>query len=244
MYELALDKCFFKVKEEKGDRVVVVTHYFRPPSSDDWFDYFRGTSQLGLSKGRDVVEVSAVGQEKDEELWEKLVLEVEGYRVGGKNLMELEDWKTRVPLPHKLNAVAGFMFFFRVAEENPVVESVLDLGESETTLEFDALQYSKPCRVKFTFAVPEPSDYIRYSRATARMQIVRTKQRGVSRLQVPTNIKPLLELFDKLIVSVAGYTYSGKPIMEVENWKAKLDVYHKREAVRELFGATLQEEEM
>ena len=244
MFELALKKCYFKVREEKGDRVVVVTHNFRPPSSEDWFDHFRGTSQLGLSKGRDVIEMSASGQERDEELWERLVLDVEGYQISGRPLMEYADWKSRVPLTHKLNAVSGFMYFFRGGlNENPVEEAVLDLGETTTEICFDALQLTKPCQVAFVFKVPEPSDYIRYSRATARMQIVRTKQRGVSKLQVPSNVQLLVELFDKLIVSARGYSYEEKALMDYPDWKDKIDVYHKREAVRELFGTTLQEEE-
>lgn len=244
MFELALKKCYFKVREEKGDRVLVVTHHFRPPFSEDWFDFFRGTSQLGLSKGRDVIEMSNAGQEKDEEFWEKLILEVEGYQINGRPLMEFPEWKSKVPLTHKLNAIAGFMYFFRVGlDENPVEETVLDLGETTTKISFDALQLSKPCQVSFEFAVPEPSDYIRYSRATARMQIVRTKQRGVSKLQVPSNVQLLVELFNKLVVVAEGYSYDGKALMDFPDWKDKIDVYHKREAVRELFGTTLQEEE-
>jgi hypothetical protein len=244
MYELALPECWFKVREERGDRVVVVTHCFRSPSSEDWLEYFRGMSQLGLSKGRDIVELSAAGQEKDEELWEKLILRVSGYAVSGKNLMELEDWKARVPLTHKLNAVSGFLYFSRTdIGENLVEETVLDLGESSRTMTFDVLQLGKACTVSFTFNPPESSDYIKYSRASARMQVVRTKQKGVSKLLVPFNASLMIDLFDRLIASVDGYSYEGKSVMDLPDWKTKIDVYHKREAVRELFGMTMQEEE-
>jgi hypothetical protein len=244
MYELLVPECWFKVREERGDRVVVVTHVFRSPSSEDWLEYFKGMSQLGLSKGRDVVELSAAGQEKDEELWDKLILRVSGYAVSGKDLMGFEDWKARIPLSHKLNAVSGFLYFNRTdVGENPVEETVLDLGESSRTMSFDVLQFGKACTVVFTFSPPEASDYIKYSRASARMQVVRTKQKGVSKLLVPFNAPLMIDLFDKLIASVDGYSFEGKPLMDLPDWKTKIDIYHKREAVRELFGLSMQEEE-
>ncbi len=200
---------------------------------------------MGLSKGRDTVELSSVGQERDEELWNSLVQRVEGYSVGGKDLMSFPDWKERIPLPHKLNAISGFMYFYRAdLSEEATEQQTLDLGETEVRLTFDALQFSKPCRVVHLFRPPEPSDYLKYTKSTAKMQLVRTKQRGVSAIKVPSSIRVFVELYDKLIEKVDGYVFEGKDLTEVPDWIAKMNVYHKREAVRELFGTTLQEEEL
>jgi len=65
----------------------------------------------------------------------------------------------------------------------------------------------------------------------------------VSAIRVPTDIRPFVELFDKLITKVEGYVFEGKDVMEVADWKDKIDALQKRMAVQEIFGASLQEEE-
>jgi hypothetical protein len=244
MFDLSVKEVFFRVVEERGGKRITVVHYFRSPTSEDWFSYFGGVNRLGLSKGRDTVEFSAAAQERDVELWETLVTKVEGYVVAGQNLMEFSDWKAKVPIPHKLNAISGFLVCYRANPEVDIEEgTVLDLAESDIELTFGVVQFSKHVEVTHTFKMPDASDYLKYTRAIARMQLVRTKQRGVSDIRVPSNIHTFVDLYAKLIKSVKGYVYEGKDVMEVSDWIGKIDTCHKREAVRELLGTSLQEEE-
>jgi len=246
MFDLSMKECFFRVKEIRGDRKILLKHVFRLPTLDDWFTYFRGASQLGLSKGRDVFELSNMMQERDEELWATLILRVEGYFVNKQPLMEFEDWKDKLPISHKLEAVSGFQFFWREdapSEESLITEEVFDLGEDLIEMRFVALQNSEPCHVKFCLRAPDAKDYIRFNRVTSKMQLVRTKERNVSAIRIPQDIRPLVGIFDKLIEKVEGYVFEGADLMACSDWQSKIDAYQKKEVVRELFVASLEETE-
>jgi hypothetical protein len=246
MYDLSLKETFVRVIEERGDKRSILIHTFRTPTSDDWYNYFRLSSQVGLSKGRDTVEFTGENQDKDAEFWGTLIQRVEGYKMNGVDVLSLPDWKNIIPLPHKLQAFAGLLWFYKIG--NTIDGSFeetneLDLGVSSVDVRFEAAQNGQASVITFTFKQPEPTDYLKYGRITARMQLVRTKQRGVSAIKVPATINPMVELFDKLIDKVDGYSYEGKPLMELPEWRSRIDLYHKREAIRELFGTTTQEEE-
>ena len=246
MYDLSLEECFFTIREVRGDQKFLLKHVFRVPTLDDWVDYHKGTSQLGLSKGRDTIEMSNVRQERDQALWETLIVKVEGYLWKGKPITEQKDWKERIPLAHKLEAISGFLLSGRedVPEEAALIETKgFDLAEAGVEMKFAIFQNGKTERVVFHFGAPEAKDYLRFSRLTSKMQLQRTKQRNVSAIRVPTDIRPFVELFDKLIEKVEGYVFQGKDVMEVPDWKDKIDALQKRMAVQEVFTASLQEEE-
>ena len=246
MYDLSRKEILVKVVEERGDKRAVLTHRFRMPTSDYWYYYFRTSNQVGLSKGRDTVEFTGENQDRDADFWGSLIQGVVGYKVNGVDVMTTPDWQNKIPLPHKLQAFSGLLYFYKIGSTvDGSFEEVdeIDLGVSSVELRFEAVQDAKATIIVFTFKQPEPTDYMKYSRITARMQLVRTKQRGVSAIKVPATIAPMVELFDKLIEKVVGYQYEEKPLMDAEDWRGKIDLYHKREAIRELFGTTLQEEE-
>jgi hypothetical protein len=248
MFDLSLKEVFFTVREVRKDQKFLLKHVFRPPTLEDWVDYHKGTSQLGLSKGRDTIEMSNVRQERDEWLWDLLIVRVEGYIWKGKPITESKDWKAKIPLSHKLEAVSGFLLSGRedVPEEDALIESTegFDLAEGVIEMKFAIFQNGKTERVGFLFNSPESKDYLRFSRMSSKMQLQRTKQRNVSAIRVPTDISPFVELFDKLIQKVEGYVFEGKDVMEATDWKDKIDALHKRMAVQEVFTASLQEEEV
>lgn len=246
MFDLSLKECFCKVQETRGDKKIVLTHVFRSPTLEDWTFYFKGTTQLGVSKGRDTVEMSNVSQEKDSLLWEDLIVRVEGYKVKGEDVMSLDDWKERIPLSHKLEAVSGFMLFWRedVPDEASLIEvNSLDLAEDSLEMHFAGIQNGYTHVIKFFFKNPEPSDHIKFSRLSSKMQLVRTKRRGESAIRVPSDITGLIDIFDRLVEKVEGYSYKGKDLMDAEKWKGFIDAYHKRAAVLEMFTSSLQETE-
>lgn len=246
MYDLSLKECFFTIREVRGDQKFILKHVFRVPTLDDWVDYHRGTSQLGLSKGKDTIEMSNVRQERDQALWEALIIKVEGYLWKEKPITEQKNWKEKIPLGHKLEAVSGFLLSGRedIPEEAALIEATgFDLAEGGIEMKFAVFQNGATERVVFHFGAPDATDYLRYSRLTSKMQLQRTKQRNVSAIRVPTDIRPFVELFDKLIQKVEGYIFEDKNVMEVADWKDKIDALQKRMAVQEIFTATLQEEE-
>jgi len=243
MFDLSLKEVFHQVIEERGGKRITLTHFFRPPTEEVWVDYHKGVSQLGLSKGKDIFEVSSTMQEKDEELWEELILRVEGYSFKGKPLMEKENWKDLIPIQHKLAAIGGFMWVSLKSEPETSMEevSVLDLAEDSLEMSLEVLQNNKVHEIVFNFKNPESKDYIKFNRISSKMQLVRTKQRKVSEVRVPTDIKPFIDLFDRLVESAKGYRYNNKDLMEDPKWRSKVDAYHKREAIKNLFTVSLAE---
>ena len=199
MYDLSVKECMFKVTDARGSRKVVLRHYFRLPTLQDWTAYHKGVSELGLSRGRETFEVSDNVQAKNLELWEKLIVRVKGYAVDGVDVNEKEDWQELIPLPHKVQAVAGFMTTWRRTDE--LEEAVvLDLGSDSVEVSIVVLQNVEDTmtqhEVTFYFDSPDAIDYKNISRLQSRMRLTRTKERNVSSISVPTDIKPYIQLFD------------------------------------------------
>lgn len=248
MFDLGLKETFFVLRKTKGNKKYIFKHFFRLPTEQDWVKYHLARNFMGLSKGKDTFEFANVMQKEDLAFWDNLIVRAEGYLHQSKDLMTLEDWKEKIPVDHKLNAIGGFLIFNR--EELPESELIetegYDLagGGQETELVFDAVQDGASRQVKFYFMQPEMEDFMIFNRLASKMQVVRTKQRNVSELRVPADIRPFVKLFDKLITKVVGYGFGGKELMKAEEWKIKIDAYHKREAIRELFTASQLEEEV
>lgn len=247
MFDLSAKERFFRLKETRGSRKIRVSHVFRLPTLQDWEGYFRGVSTLGTSRGRDTIEYSGAIQERNVELWEALIQRVEGYHMHGKNVMELDNWKELIPLPHKTETVSGFINAWRKEEDIEEVE-VLDLGSDNidvgiVVLTNDDKNEVVQTELMFHFMSPDMSDYKHMSKLTSRMRMTRTKERNVSSISIPTDIKPYVKMFDKLIQKVEGYVYEGEDLMKQPNWKDLVDASHKRTAVDELFTVEFEEQE-
>ena len=249
MYDLGLKETFFKLREVRGGQKFILKHYFRLPTEEDWTKYHLSRNYMGLSKGRDTFEFANVMQEQDMDFWDSLILRVEGYFYADADLMTLDDWKEKIPTDHKLTSIGGFLIFTR--EELPESELIAGAGfdlasgkvGEESELIFQAVQDGVQKKLTFHFSRPETEDYVKFNRVASKMQIIRTKVRNVSELRVPADIKPFIKLFDKLVTKIDGYSFGGKDLMKVDKWTSKVDAYHKREVVRELFTASSLEEE-
>ena len=249
MYDLSAKECMYKVTETRGNRKVVLRHFFRLPTLQDWTDYYKGVSELGLSRGRETFEVSDNVQAKNLELWEKLIVRVEGYVMNGIDIMNDDEgsWKDLVPMPHKSQAVSGFTTTWRRTDDLEE-DVVLDLGSDDIEVNLIVLQNVGDTltqhEIVFHFDTPEAVDYQKMSKLQSRMRLTRTRERNVSSISVPSDVKPYVQMFDRLIKKVSGYTYGGKDLMEQgDNWRELVDVYHKREAIGDLFTSEFEDDE-
>jgi hypothetical protein len=247
MYDLGLKECFFTLRLQRGEKKFILKHFFRLPSFTDWYDYLKQRKFMGLSKGKDTYEFSNVMQEQDLEFWGSLIVRVEGYVTGKKDIMDSDNWKEKIPVDHKLEAMSGFVMFNR-HEEVSASEAVATDGfdvddEIGRELEFSTVQNGKEIFIKFFFGKPETTDYVKFNRLISKMQLVRTKQRNVQEMRVPADIRPFVEMFDKLILKVEGYVSGSKDLMEIEDWKSKIDAYHKKESIREMFTSSILDDE-
>lgn len=247
MFDLGLKECFSKLLLRKGEEKFELRHYFRLPSFDDWYEYHKKRNFMGLSRGKDTFEFSNVMQEEDLAFWESLIVRVEGYKAGDSDLMVAINWKEKVPVQHKLESLTTFLAFAREEEPSSALvtsEDGFDVdAETSCELKFSVIQNGEEYFVTHFFKTPETSDYVKFNRITSRLQLVRTKQKGVQEMRQPADIRPFVEMYDKLIVKVDGYTFDGVDVMDVADWKTKIDSNHKKEAVRELFTSPLLGEE-
>lgn len=246
MFDLSAKERFFRLRETRGSRKIRVKHVFRLPTLQDWEKYFRGVSTLGLSRGRDTIEYSGAIQERNVELWDSLILRVEGYELNGENVMRRDDWKELIPLPHKTETIGGFVNTWRKEEDIEEAE-VLDLGSDSIDVGVIVLTNDGDeivqTELRFYFSSPDMSDYKQMSRMTSRMRLTRTKERNVSSISVPTDIKPYIKIFDKLIQKVEGYVFEGDDLMKQSGWRDLIDASHKRAAIDELFTVEFEEQE-
>jgi len=88
----------------QGNRTYNLLHVVRPPTTKEWKDYDAAQSTIKAG-GRDVkVKTSTLAAR--ERLWDAIALCVVGYRKDGKPLVcEGKDWKRRVPILHKSQAI-------------------------------------------------------------------------------------------------------------------------------------------
>ena len=87
-----------------------LTHILRYPTSSEWIDYDRQTSNVKL-RGRKTKYESRILEARIH-LYDKLVISVEGYVVDGKPPVpltpEVKAWKDEIPVMHKSEVIGSF----------------------------------------------------------------------------------------------------------------------------------------
>jgi hypothetical protein len=91
---------------EQGGVEHTLVHVLRQPTASELRDYSRMRSEVEVRRRRAALKRSPA--EADEWLWDQIALCVEGYTVEGRNLTaDMPEWKSLVPLLHKVEAVAS-----------------------------------------------------------------------------------------------------------------------------------------
>lgn len=212
------------------------TYVFRRIEDADWRRFFSGI----------VVESERVGKQRVDRidhrtaslaLIESCLVSVSGYAApNGGEVMQLQNWKTRLPYGHRVRA-AELLQDARASESSSsfVIEPDTDTvslsakwGGADGMLQFDGLVHR--------FTPPSGEDQRRFNRAASEARVVGGGRNG--RTIYPGRQQLLLNLYDQLIVSVEGYTVSGEPLgSDVSKIRTWMDSLHKVAAAQELFGA-------
>ena len=96
-------------------------------------------------------------------------------------------------------------------------------------------------RLVHRFATPSADHRRRFLRARSRTTVVGGSRAGKTLI---ASTQPVLaKLYDELIVSVDGYSVSGRPLSGREEIAREMDGYHKVAAARELFETRMAEED-
>lgn len=146
------------------------------------------------------------------------------------------DWRSLIPLAHKEAAVRALTLvapapatlpgsanghFPLLADEVPVVLEAALAGRAYPHL-------------LHRFRPPSVADERIYRRLLAESLIVRGSR--TPRTLIPARLPALVRLYDRLILSVAGYSLNGCPLSTPEDIARAMDAWHKRVAVQTLFG--------
>ena len=70
-------------------------HFLREPTTDEWLDYRRRTSRFQFKRGR--AEATDEATKAPMWLYNKICERVDGFSMNGTGLMELPDWKDKIP---------------------------------------------------------------------------------------------------------------------------------------------------
>jgi len=125
MVEEAGYRVAFKAAAGDGTgRLWPVTHVFRDISQEELLEFERKLPRTELRRNKLITKGSAMKAKLD--LWAKLIKKVEGYVYKGRDLVELSDWKAKVPPQHRVQAIDS-MYEMIVPDEEE--EDLAPFGE-------------------------------------------------------------------------------------------------------------------
>lgn len=235
---LALDAAE-RVVVWKNEAGAIRKHTFRRISADDWAGYFSRIHIETDDKSR-LIDVNSAAVW----LYSQAAVRAEGYQVrGGAKVEELPNWRDRLPLGHRLQAVRLLTSTKPHQGAAPaIIEPEMEIvfidakwgeaAEAGKMLEYKALEHR--------FRIPSAEDSQFYSRETSRTMVVRGSVSG--RTIYPVREKVLVKLYDRLIESVDGYSVGGEALAGREEIVRNMDVLHKVAAVGQLFSSSGEEE--
>jgi len=223
----------------------VRTHVFRRITERDWNGYFsRMVFETDASSRTIDVNSAALW------LYGECIQAVTGYSMrGGKELGDLPNWRERIPMNHRLQAVSLLTSAERssgCAEIEPDCETVTldalwDVDGKGGMRRFTGLVHR--------FTAPSAQQMMRYSRESSRSLVVGGSTNGKTIHAIRQKV--LLKLYDELIQGVEGYAvpvgaegYANpkKGIGKPEAIVREMDAFHKIAAAGQLFSTAAEEE--
>lgn len=196
-------------------------HFFRHLALDDWMHYVQGLRSEIVGDG-DTWETKDQAREVAEQLWNDAIRRVEGYKLGETE--GAPSWKERMPLSHKLAAVALLQEVYARESGDPFdlePDTRLITLEAAWNLEvYEGLQHR--------FRVPTRREDHDYRRLNVQYYRQRGSRQPRQCIRIVPRLRQLCGLYDRLVLDVAGYTGADAPQKE-------MDPLHKQAAVVALF---------
>ncbi len=217
-----------RIRELLGEKPKIRRHIFSPIKESDWQKFFAQLrAKRHLHEGRFSIESNF--DEAACKLWDRRILRIEGYRVGGKPSQEqpIDLWRGRVPVSHKVATVELLQEVVQ-ADDSP---DDFELGAEELPVVLSANWNGRVYQpLLHLFRAPGQDEEMRFRRLDAQSFEIKGS-RGISWF-IPSVFEPLVELYNKLIVRTEGYAVGGAPLTEPAR---HMDAIHKITAVALLF---------
>jgi len=221
-------------------------HVFRRvdrPDVDAYYSAILIATQRSGQTSEDEIDVGTA----EMKLYERAIVRVEGYFLSDRrNLMELPNWKTRVPGGHRISATDMLMKVTKSVESGDGLldpdYDVVSLDACWTERNEGQMDWYRGLLHRFT-----PPDISHWKK----LNTYKTRSVAVGGSRSQRTIYPKLDgalgdLYDELIVSVDGYSFKGNALTDRETIIREMDRFHKVSAVSSLFdrsGADASEAE-
>jgi len=189
------------------------THIFRPLTLEDWLRYFTTLAVEYISTSDEMITQSHE-QEAADALWQEAILRVEGYQG--------DDWKGRMPLSHKVAALAGLQQVLATDAGDP-----FDLAPDSRLVRLEAAWNGEIHEgLGHRFRLPSSEDARDYRRLNVSFIRSRGRRDQALRIKACVRLGELCRLYDALILETEGYSgdYPKRP-----------DPLHKMAAITALF---------
>lgn len=210
-------------------------HVFRRLERADVDIFYSALMMARQRRGQTVEDEVDVGS-AELKLYERTIVKVEGYGLSdGRDLMELPNWKDRIPGGQRIRAVDLLM---KVTKSTASGEELLDPECDVVSL--DACWTEKEGSMSWyrglihRFTPPTVLHWKKFNVYRTRSVAI-PGSRGHVRTDYPKMDGLLGDLYDELIVSVDGYSFGGSALTDRMTIVAQMNRFHKISAVSALF---------
>jgi hypothetical protein len=218
------------------------THFFRRLKAKDGEGFSsRIDSQIEQRDGEMIRTINV--QSASLWLYQNAIARVEGYRLeDGRPVMDLPNWKERIPRAHAIRAVNLLtnISFSRPEFGNQVCcEGDLVLIDAVWSADESGSGMQKYSGLKHYFASPTLSQQDRFNRARNRVSVVGDRRHG--RTIFPSAQPVFASFYDELIQRVEGYSIGGRALDGHDEIVREMDIFHKYGAAQGLFESDIDE---
>jgi len=213
----------------------ICSHVFRRIERADVDAYYAAIMMATQRRGQTTEDEVDIGS-AELKLYERAIVRVEGYKLNdGRDLMELPNWKDRIPGGHRIRAADLLMKVTKSA----------GAGEEFIDPEFDVVfldcvwtakegSMSRFSGLAHRFTPPTTAHWRRFNHYKTRSTVI-GGSRGGQKTIYPKLDGLLGDLYDELIAAVDGYSFRGAALPERATVVREMDRFHKIAAISALF---------
>ncbi len=211
--------------EKPESKPVYVSHKLRRPTLEELIEWDKAQPYETIEVSKRENQIISDDFSASIRLWDKVILEIEGYSQKGGDLswQEVTDaHRGKIPASHKWTAINGI---YRSSAKVEGDESEgFSLDEREWRVRQEIGSPSNPFVVVHTLREPTEMEARKYRRASSSTSFIRGAQK--QHLKVTTNLNAHVELYDAVIQSVETGGQAVAP--------ASIDPLFKRQVVAAL----------
>lgn len=206
-YPLTESEAVISLHIKRGDKTEIIQHKLRRPT----------LAELIEREQQSVAEVEEVAPNEDAwhedsqaasaKLWDKCILGVTGYRIGGQLATDFvpvsSEIAAKIPLTHKATAISGLYLAKSEVEKGEDEGFNLD-GDTHTIKQSIGASEEPEFVLVHTLRQPTEGELREYNkRASTATSVSGSRKR---KIRVRTNLKADVELYDKLAIALTGAT--------------------------------------